>query len=55
LNQHWFLSLADAQRTIERWRLSYNSARTHRGLAGRTPAQLAESFMLVKNTTRLSA
>jgi putative transposase len=55
LNQHWFLSLADAQRTIERWRLSYNSARPHRGLAGRTPTQVAESFMLVKNPTRLSA
>lgn len=55
LNQHWFLSLADAQRTIERWRLGYNSARPHRGLAGRTPAEVAESFTLVKNPTRLSA
>lgn len=55
LNQHWFLSLADAQRTIERWRLGYNSARPHRGLAGRTPTQVAESFTLVKNPTRLSA
>lgn len=55
LNQHWFLSLADAQRTIERWRLGYNSARPHRGLAGRTPAEVAESFTLVNNPTRLSA
>ena len=55
LNQHWFLSLADAQRTIERWRLGYNSARPHRGLGGRTPTQVAASFMLLKNPTRLSA
>lgn len=55
LNQHWFLSLADAQRTIERWRIGYNTARPHRGLAGRTPSQVAESFMLVNTPTRLSA
>lgn len=55
LNQHWFLSLADAQRTIERWRLSYNDARPHRGLAGRTPTQVAESLKLLTNSTRLSA
>jgi putative transposase len=55
LHQHWFLSLADAQRTIEQWRLGYNSARPHRGLAGRTPTQVAETFTLVKNPTRLSA
>lgn len=55
LNQHWFLSLADAQRTIERWRLTYNSARTHRGLASQTPTQVAESFTLVKDLTRLLA
>ncbi|HEV7991135.1 MAG TPA: integrase core domain-containing protein [Gemmatimonadaceae bacterium] len=55
LNQHWFRSLADARRTIEQWRLGYNSARPHRGLAGRAPTQVAESFTLVKNPTRLSA
>lgn len=55
LNQHWFLSLADAQRTIERWRIGYNTARPHGGLAGRTPSQVAETFTLVNNATRLSA
>ena len=55
LHQHWFLSLADAQRTIERWRIGYNTARPHGGLAGRTPTQVAESFMLVNTPTRLSA
>ena len=28
LNQHWFLSLRDAQFHIERWRREYNTART---------------------------
>ena len=55
LNQHWFLSLADAQRTIERWRVGYNTTRPHGGLAGRTPTQVAESLMLENKPTRLSA
>lgn len=55
LNQHWFLSLADAQRTIERWRISYNTTRPHGGLGGRTPTQMADSFTLVNHPTRLSA
>jgi putative transposase len=55
LNKHWFLSLVDAQRTIEQWRLGYNDARPHRGLAGRTPTQVAESLKLLTNSTRLSA
>lgn len=24
LNEHWFLSLEDARRTIEEWRIDYN-------------------------------
>lgn len=54
LNQHWFLSLADARRTIESWRVSYNTARPHRGLALRTPAEYAEQFRM-ENPERLSA
>jgi putative transposase len=41
LNQHWFLSLADARRIIEAWRVHYNTARGHRALDGQTPAQFA--------------
>ena len=55
LNQHWFLSLADARRTIEAWRLTYNTARPHRGLASRTPAAFAKQFQLKNKPTRLSA
>lgn len=55
LNQHWFLSLPDARRTIETWRIAYNTARPHRGLAGRTPLEAAETFHTVGKHTRLSA
>jgi len=55
LNQHWFLSLPDARRTIEAWRIAYNTARPHRGLAGRTPLEAAERFHTVEKHTRLSA
>ena len=54
LNQRWFLSLSDARHVIERWRVSYNTARPHRGLASLTPAEFAERFRKDK-TQRLSA
>ena len=41
LNEHWFVSLADAKTTIEAWRVDYNSVRPHSSLAGRTPTQFA--------------
>jgi putative transposase len=41
LNMHWFLSLADAKRTIEEWRQGYNEVRPHRSLGGPTPAEYA--------------
>jgi putative transposase len=44
LNQSWFVSLADAQQTIEAWRLDYNVARPHSGLANRTPEEFARAF-----------
>jgi putative transposase len=44
LNQHWFLSLADARAKIEAWRIQYNTARAHRALNRLTPAQFAAQF-----------
>lgn len=41
LNQHWFVNLADAQRTIEQWRQDYNTARPHSSLGNLTPAEFA--------------
>jgi putative transposase len=41
LNLHWFLSLPDAKRTIERWRIDYNTERPHSSLGGLSPAEFA--------------
>jgi putative transposase len=41
LNEHWFVSLADAKTAIEAWRVDYNTVRPHSSLAGRTPTQFA--------------
>jgi putative transposase len=37
LDQHWFLSLADARIKIEAWRKEYNSERPHSALDYQTP------------------
>jgi putative transposase len=57
LNQHWFLSLADAQTKIEGWREEYNTARPHSGLAQSTPTEFARRIQreLGSTPTRLSA
>jgi len=55
LNQHWFLSLADARRLIDAWRVSYNTARPHRGLHGLTPTQYALTVRMDQQPDRLSA
>lgn len=58
LNQSWFLSLPDAQRLIERWRVHYNTDRPHSALAGRTPAEFAKTYTRTysqrQHSTRLS-
>ncbi len=41
LNESWFVSLADAQRTIEAFRLDYSAVRPHSGLTGCTPSEFA--------------
>ena len=44
LNESWFVSLDDAQQTIEAFRLDYNDARPHSGLAGCTPNEYAQQY-----------
>ena len=44
LNQHHFVTVADAQQRIEAWRHEYNTERPHRGLRQRTPAEYADLF-----------
>lgn len=40
LNEHWFLSLADARRIVEAWRADYNHARPHSALGYQTPEEV---------------
>ncbi len=54
LQLHWFLSLDDARRTIEQWRIAYNTNRPHSGLGGQTPAEFAKMNQK-NNLTELSA
>jgi putative transposase len=42
LNEHWFLSLREAKREIETWRIDYNTVRPHSSLGNLTPAEFAE-------------
>ncbi len=41
LNQHWFLSLQDAQEKVEQWRQDYNQVRPHSSLNNQTPVEFA--------------
>ncbi len=45
LNEQFFLDLADARRTIERWRRHYNRVRPHSALGRATPAEYAARFI----------
>ena len=44
LNQHWFISLRDAQFRIERWRRAYNTDRPHAACYPLTPSEYARIF-----------
>ena len=44
LNQHWFLSMTDAQQRIDQWRKDYNEQRPHSALDNRTPKEFANLF-----------
>ena len=37
LNQHWFLTLADAAENLEDWRRYYNEERPHRAIGNKVP------------------
>lgn len=42
LNQHWFLSLADARYKIDHWKTHYNHVRPHSSLDYLPPLAYAE-------------
>ena len=50
LNEHWFLSLADARTTVEEWRIDYNQNRPHSSLGNLTPEEFRVDY-----TKRLEA
>ena len=41
LNEHWFMSWAEARKKIEVWRRDYNQVRPHSALAYQTPEEFA--------------
>lgn len=43
LNQHWFLSLADAREKLEDWRRYYNEERPHGAIGNKSPIALTKS------------
>jgi len=43
LNEHWFLSVADAQEKIEAWRNHYNAERPHSSLGNLAPEDFARA------------
>jgi putative transposase len=43
LDEHWFVSLADAREKIEVWRRDYNSARPHSELGDLTPEEFVRN------------
>ena len=44
LNQHWFVSLQDARRTIAAYQTQYATARGHSAPGGSHPGRVAASF-----------
>ena len=42
LNDHWFITVDQARRIIESWRIEYNTERPHSSLGNLTPEEFAE-------------
>jgi putative transposase len=42
LNEHWFVTMAQARRIIENWRVEYNTERPHSSLGDLPPALFAQ-------------
>jgi putative transposase len=41
LNEHWFITMEQARRIIEAWRIEYNTERPHSSLGNLTPEEFA--------------
>jgi putative transposase len=51
LNEHWFLTLQEAQLVIEAWRREYNEERTHSTIGDVTPQEFIHNY---HNTAHLT-
>ena len=51
LNEHWFISLAEARETIEAWRRDYNEVRPHTSLGNRTPQEFTACGAALRSPT----
>ena len=54
LNEHWFVTMAQARRVIESWRQEYNDERPHSSLGYLTPARFAAELGTKKEDEALS-
>ena len=50
LNEHWFSTLAEAQRLIEAWRQDYNTVRPHSALGNLSPEAFVRSVSHAPST-----
>ncbi len=51
LNEHWFMSLAEAREAIEAWRRDYNEVRPHSSLGNRTPQEFTACGAALRSPT----
>jgi len=51
LNEHWFMTLAEARQTIEAWRRDYNEVRPHSALGNRTPQEFTVRGAALRSPT----
>jgi len=54
LNEHWFLSLADAQEKSDAWRNHYNAERPHSALGNLAPDDFVRAATAVQGKTELA-
>jgi putative transposase len=55
LNAHWFTTVRDARRTVERWRQDYNHVRPHSSLGEMTPVAFAAQLATQNSDSTTSA
>lgn len=55
LNEHWFVTLAQARAVIEAWRIEYNTERTHSSLGDLTPEEFVRGLARKRERVSLTA